>query len=168
MGQISFYDKLATMIASIRAGHPVRVAVDGVDAAGKTTLANALAQPLFQLGREVILASIDGFHRPKRLRYLRGKDSAAGYYYDSFDNEAVILYLLNPLGHAGDRIYRTSVFDHITDTELNGDAKTASDNAILIFDGVFLLRPELNPFWDFRIFVNVSILDQTASDPNND
>jgi uridine kinase len=47
MDQISFYDKLATMIASIRAGHPVRVAVDGVDAAGKTTLASALAQPLF-------------------------------------------------------------------------------------------------------------------------
>jgi uridine kinase len=58
---------------------------------------------------------------------LRGKDSPAGYYYDSFDYEAVILYLLKPLGPAGDRIYRTSVFDHITDTELNGDAKTASD-----------------------------------------
>jgi hypothetical protein len=26
-----------------------------------------------------------------------------------------------------------------------------------VFDGVFLLRPELNLYWDFRIFVNVSI-----------
>src|SRR5262245_55802798 len=153
----SFYNRLAAMIASVRADHPVRVAVDGVDAAGKTTLANALVKPLSQLGREVIRASIDGFHRPKRLRYSRGKDSPAGYYYDSFDYEAVTLYLLKPLGPDGDRIYRASFFDHITDTELPGDTRAASENAILVFDGVFLLRHELNRYWDFRIFVNVSI-----------
>jgi len=157
MSLASFYNRLATMIASVRADHPVRVAVDGIDAAGKTTLANSLVQPLTQFGREVIRASIDGFHRPKRLRYMRGKDSPAGYYYDSFDYEAVILYLLKPLGPAGDRLYRTIVFDHTTDTELTGDTTTASENAILIFDGVFLLRPELNRRWNFRIFVNVSI-----------
>jgi uridine kinase len=27
--------------------------------------------------------------------------------------------------------------------------------AILLFDGVFLLRPELDTLWDYRIFVNV-------------
>src|SRR5262249_4871969 len=157
MSLASFYDRLATLIASVRTDHPVRVAVDGIDAAGKTTLADALVRPLSQLGREVIRASIDGFHRPKRLRYMRGKDSPAGYYYDSFDYEAVILYLLKPLGPAGDRLYRAGVFDHITDTELTSDTSMASENAILIFDGVFLLRPELNRYWDFRIFVNVSI-----------
>src|SRR4030095_1610049 len=157
MSLSSFHNRIATMIASVRTDHPVRVAVDGVDAAGKTTLANALVSPLSQLGREVIRASIDGFHRPKRLRYMRGKDSPAGYYYDSFDYEAVILYLLKPLGPDGDRLYRTSVFDHTTDTELRGETRAASENAILVFDGVFLLRPELNRHWDFRIFVSASI-----------
>ena len=156
MSLASFYTRLATMIASVRTDHPVRVAVDGIDAAGKTTLADALVKPLPQLGREVIRASIDGFHHPKRLRYMRGKNSPAGYYYDSFDYEAVILYLLKPLGPAGDRLYRTSAFDHIADTELTSDATMASENAILVFDGVFLFRPELNGYWDFRIFVNVS------------
>jgi uridine kinase len=157
MSLASFYNGLARMIASVRTDHPVRVAVDGIDAAGKTTLANALVSPLSQLGSEVIRASIDGFHRPKRLRYMRGKDSPVGYYYDSFDYEAVILYLLKPLGPDGDRLYRISIFDHTTDTTLTSDTRTASENDILVFDGVFLLRPELNPFWDFRIFVNVSI-----------
>jgi len=157
MSLASFYNRLATMIASVRTDHPVRVAVDGIDAAGKTTLANALVKPLSRLGREVIRASIDGFHHPKRLRHMRGKDSPAGYYYDSFDYEAVILRLLKPLGPAGDRLYRTSVFDHTTDTELTSYTMTASENAILIFDGVFLLRPELNRYWNLRIFVNVSI-----------
>src|SRR5262245_47100436 len=157
MSLASFYNRLATMIDSVRTDHPVRVAVDGVDAAGKTTLANVLVKPLSQLGREVIRASVDGFHRPKRLRYSRGKDSPAGYYYDTFDYEALVLYLLKPLGPAGDRLYRTRVFDHIADTEQTSDIRAASENAVLVFDGVFLLRPELNRHWDFRIFVNVSI-----------
>jgi uridine kinase len=28
-------------------------------------------------------------------------------------------------------------------------------NAILLFDGVFLLRPELDTLWDYRVFVSV-------------
>jgi uridine kinase len=31
----------------------------------------------------------------------------------------------------------------------------ADEDAILVFDGVFLLRPELDPGWDFRIFLDV-------------
>lgn len=152
----SFHNRLVTMIASVVNGHPVRVAVDGIDAAGKTTLANSLVGPLSQLGRQVIRASIDGFLRPKRVRYKRGPDSPEGYYYDSFDYPRVIRQLLEPLGPGGDRVYRTCVFDYIADTEEMGETCTARDNAILLVDGVFLLRPELNPYWDFRIFVDVS------------
>src|SRR5262245_38324174 len=105
MSLASFYNRLATMIASVRTEHPVRVAVDGIDAAGKTTLANALVKPLSRLGREVIRASIDGFHHPKRLRHMRGKDSPAGYYYDSFDYEAVILRRYETRYYPGQLIY---------------------------------------------------------------
>ncbi|MFN8515402.1 MAG: hypothetical protein U0841_23010 [Chloroflexia bacterium] len=38
--------QLARRIGAIRRSHPTRVAVDGVDAAGKTTLADALAAVL--------------------------------------------------------------------------------------------------------------------------
>ena len=31
----------------------------------------------------------------------------------------------------------------------------APENAILLFDGVFLLRPELIQYWDFSIFLDV-------------
>jgi uridine kinase len=30
----------------------------------------------------------------------------------------------------------------------------APEDAILLFDGVFLLRPEINDQWDYRIFVD--------------
>jgi uridine kinase len=39
-------DQLAALVAAIRLPHPVRVAIDGIDAAGKTTLADELAVPI--------------------------------------------------------------------------------------------------------------------------
>jgi uridine kinase len=33
--------------------------------------------------------------------------------------------------------------------------RLAPDDAVLLLDGVFLLRPELNGVWDVRIFVDV-------------
>jgi len=144
---------VADMVAAVSCPHPLRVAIDGPDAAGKTTLANELAALLAQRGREVIRASIDGFHRPRVERYEQGADSSLGYYEDSFDCERLRNELLQPLGPNGSRLYRSRIFDYRTDRPVEAAAERASDAAVLLFDGVFLLRPELADAWDFRIFV---------------
>jgi len=77
-------EQLATAIAAVQVTHPTRVAIDGVDGVGKTSLAEELVAPLARKGREVVRASVDGFHRPRAARYLRGRDSAEGYFLDSF------------------------------------------------------------------------------------
>ncbi len=148
---------LAERIASVEAKHPTRVAIDGIDAAGKTSLADELAVQLRNRGKEVIRASIDGFHNPRRVRYRLGRNSAEGYYLDSFDYDALVESLLGPLGPEGNNEYRESIFDFRQDSRLNSPPKKASYNAILLFDGVFLLRPELISYWDFRIFVEVDV-----------
>ena len=91
-------DELASLIADIRLPRPIRVAVDGRTASGKTTLADELAGVLNRKAREVIRTSIDGFHRPKAERYARGRHSAEGYYHDARDLDAVNALLLSPLG----------------------------------------------------------------------
>jgi uridine kinase len=85
MGYQELFAPLVNHIVSMEQTHPLRVAVDGIDAAGKTTLADNLVQPLEAHGIPVIRASIDGFHRPRADRYRRGADSPVGYYDDSFD-----------------------------------------------------------------------------------
>jgi uridine kinase len=60
-----FLRDLAQRIDSLDPSHPVRVAIDGPDAAGKTTFADELVEPLEARGRPVIRASIDGWHRPR-------------------------------------------------------------------------------------------------------
>lgn len=129
--------------------------MDGIDAAGKTALANELGAVLEERGLPVIRASIDGFHQPRRIRHRRGPDSPEGYYFDSFDYPALCGVLLDPLGPHGSRRYRRAAFDFLADTALDAPVEEAPPNALLLVDGVFLLRPELDTRWDYRIFVDV-------------
>lgn len=147
--------ELARRVAAVRRPHPVRVAVDGVDGAGKTRLADELVQPLESLGRPVIRASVDGFHRPRAERYRRGRASPEGYYRDSFDLETLRAALLDPLGPAGDRTFRRAAFDHREDRPVALPPEEAPADAVLVFDGVFLQRPELAGCWDLTVFLDV-------------
>ena len=74
--------KLASSILKVKQNSPLRVGIDGIDAAGKSFLANTLASFLAKSGHNVICASIDGFHNPQHVRYQRGRYSPEGYYYD--------------------------------------------------------------------------------------
>jgi uridine kinase len=133
------------------------VAVDGPPAAGKTTLADELAVVLRTQGRNVIRATIDDFLVPRAQRYRRGEHSAEGCYFDAHDHETLNRVLLDPLGPAGDRRFRSAAYDHTADTALFTAITTAPADAVLLFDGVFLLRPELIDRWDLRIFVSAGL-----------
>lgn len=147
---------IADAIDAVSCSHPVRVAIDGSAAAGKTMLADELAVALRGRGREMIRASIEGFLRPRIERYRRGPESARGCYEDSFDYERLWVELLRPLGESGSRLYRTEIYDRRTDLLVDSEQLEASADAILLFDGVFLLRPELVDAWEFRVFISVA------------
>ena len=150
----SSLEKLATAITSIQIDHPTLVAIDGVDGSGKTTLADELVALTQKTGRNVIRASIDGFHNPRIVRYTRGKDSAEGYYLDSFNYGALRQELLEPLGPGGDGKIRTSIFNYRTDQPSETPVQATTRDAVLLFDGVFLQRPELDGLWNLTIWVD--------------
>jgi uridine kinase len=146
---------LTDRIALIKMPHPVRVAIDGIDAAGKTTLANQLAERLKASGRVIIRTSTDNFHHPREIRYRKGADSATGYYHDSFDYQAILTQLLIPLGPGGNHHMRTCTYDYLSDKPVEDECIEVLKDAILLFDGLFLMRPELYSNWDFRIFIEI-------------
>jgi uridine kinase len=156
MARAAVLEGVAERIAAARVGHTLRVAIDGIDAAGKTTLADELAPLVEVLGRPVIRASIDGFHNPQAIRYARGPFSPQGYFNDSFDLQEVIASLLAPLGPEGDGVYQSAVFDYRVDAPVQLATRQAPPEAVLLFDGIFLGRPELAPYWDLFIFVKVT------------
>jgi uridine kinase len=151
--------RLAEAVGSVTVTHPVRVGVDGPPAAGKTTLADELAVVLRARGREIIRATIDDFLFPRAQRYRRGEYSAEGCYFETHDYAALNRVLLDPLGPGGDRRFQHAVYDRRTDTALSPPVTTAPADAVLLFDGVFLLRPELIDRWELRIFVSTAFAE---------
>jgi uridine kinase len=155
LNRADLLDKLADHLCRISSPHTLRVGVDGIDTAGKTTFADELAHHIHQLHRPTIRACVDGFHHPRHIRYRRGSLSPEGYYQDAFDYAALIQALLVPLGPTGDRQYRTQTFDYLSDRPIDSLLQQALPNAILIVDGVFLQRSELRPYWDVTILLDI-------------
>ena len=139
-------------MTGLAAGRPrLAIAVDGPDAAGKSTLARQVAD---RLPVPVVMVGVDGFHRPRQDRYRRGELSAEGYYRDSFDYEVLTGECLMPF-LAGAPVIRTAGFVFRSDALLAGEAVVPAA-AVLIVDGVFLLRPELARYWDLTVYLRVS------------
>lgn len=147
---------IADLALAIRRGHPVRIAVEGRSAAGKSTFADALAEALRPSGRQVLRAGIDDFHPPGH-----GARSAAGGYtpqtlYDEgFDYAAFRQLLLDRLGPGGDRRVRLALHDSLRDRTIEGAAATAAADALVVVDGAFLLRPELRGAWELVIWLDI-------------
>jgi uridine kinase len=150
-------ETLAERIDGLRWPFPVRVAIDGVDGAGKTMFADELTEPLMRRGRPVIRASVDDFHRPRRERYRLGRDSPEGYFRDSFDYDALVSSLIAPLGPQGDRRVRRARFDHRRDAPVDAPIEEVDPSAVLVLDGIFLHRPELVGYWERSVFLDVSV-----------
>ncbi len=145
---------LTDMTTCIRLNHPVRVGIDGVDASGKTMLADELVDSLQAKNRIAIRVSVDDFHNPRSIRYQQGRNSPQGFYDDSFNYHAIITNVLEPLGPEGNLKYRPVFFDLRTDSEACSPLRQARPDAVLIFEGIFLHRPELRNYWDFSVFVH--------------
>ena len=108
-------------------GRRVRVAVDGLDGAGKTWFADDLARVLGERGTAVARLTIDDFLAPTTVRYARGRRSPEGYWLDSHDLP---------------RFTR---------------AVTAPGAGVLVADGIFLQREELRDLWDLTVYLEVPV-----------
>jgi uridine kinase len=70
--------------------------------------------------------------------------------------------LLDPLGPGGNRSFQRAVYDNQTDRAVSEPQTTAPVDAVLIFECVFLMRPELIDRWDLRIFVCTAFEETVA------
>ena len=150
-GRLRAVDLLGGLVAEVSrlsALHDrVLVGIDGPDAAGKTTLADELS---VALDVPTVRASIDGFHRPLEQRYERGELSPDGYYVDSFDYLALSEQCLQPFLGGSARVSMAS-YDLRARAEATTGVTAVPTKAVLVVDGVFLLRPELRDVWTLSV-----------------
>ena len=147
---------VSARVLGIAVGHPVRVAIDGFCAAGKSTFAKELAAALEQAGRQVIRATTDDFQNPPEIRWQVGPDSPEGFYRHAVDFDALRRELLDPLGPSGKRSYRTTFYDLRARRPNLSPATLADEDDIVLVDGLFLHAPQLRACWDFSVFVDAA------------
>ena len=147
------WDQLAGDVAALR--RPALIAVDGVDGSGKTTFAVRLASVIADAGRTALVVHEDDFLAPREVRHRRGRDSPEGFFRDSYDLDALIRHVLDPLGPGGDRRVRRRFFDHRADAVIAPLDEHVPADAVVIVEGMFLHRDELADRWDWSVFLDV-------------
>ncbi|WP_085369333.1 hypothetical protein [Leifsonia sp. NCR5] len=125
------------------------VAVDGVT--DTAPFADDLAEVFREAGYDTFRASMTDFHRPRADRTRLGPESALDYYRGSFDYVTFRRVLIDPFRMAGSTGFQTAAFDERRDVPMESRWETSGQDAVLVVDGEFLLRPELRGIWHYSV-----------------
>ncbi len=147
--------RIAAHLIDQRDGRPLRVAIDGVTGAGKTTFAGELRAAIEARGVAAVKLSTDDFHHRSEHRH-RDPDPARGYYRDAYDFAALRRLVLDPLGPAGSGSYVPRRHDLDSDEFVEEQAEVAARDAIVVVEGTFLQARELTGAWDQVVYVDTS------------
>ncbi|WP_028887746.1 nucleoside/nucleotide kinase family protein [Tenacibaculum ovolyticum] len=134
---------------------PIRIAINGIEGTGKTVLAEKLIKYLNSENLNAIQVSIDGFHFNKEVRYKQGRNSAKGYYEDSYD-EIVFVEKVLKSSQTDFPNYTTATHNLETDEYLSLEPIKLENNSILITDGAYLFKPNYRNHWDLKIYLKTS------------
>ncbi|NVJ65728.1 MAG: AAA family ATPase [Gammaproteobacteria bacterium] len=134
---------------------PLRVAVNGIEGTGKTTFAQRLSEHLNNQSIETHHISIDGFHFDSSIRYRQGRDSAQGYYEDSYDELGFVEKVLIASQQLSPQLTRAT-HDLKTDEYIHLEPESINSNSIIMTDGAYLFKPNYLPHWDLKIYLHCS------------
>ncbi|MDQ0986177.1 uridine kinase [Streptomyces sp. V2I9] len=145
---------LAERVLALGAGR-LLVGVDGFTASGKTSFGHELASRITESGRPVFRATLDDFKNPWKDRHLYDRESGAGYYRNVYDYDAARRLLLDPFRSPEAEACALCSIDPLTQQSHATETTPLTPDAVLIVDGVFAFRPEIDAYWDFRIWLDV-------------
>lgn len=154
MNQVEIFSIIINEIRKIRKikFKPIRIVVNGIEGTGKTTFSAALVTYLNRQNYVAHHVSIDGFHFNKEIRYRQGRDSASGYYEDSYDESAFVEKVLLRSQQMPPE-YIEATHDLLTDAYLDLPPVSLKNNSVIVTDGCYLFKPVFNSHWDFRIYL---------------
>lgn len=135
-----------------QSGRPYIVAINGVDAAGKTHFAADLARSLSAL--PVCVIHFDDFHQSRAVRNA-GPDSIRNYLESSFDVARFEREILVPLRTPEGLNKTLRVLDLATDRFDRDVTYQTCQNSLVLIEGVFLFRADWLRYFDFKIFLAV-------------
>lgn len=143
---------LLGLIMGTKPGERAVVAIDGAAATGRSQVAAELVALADRLaGRDVVRIAIDGFTAPEYVN-AQHVDTWENEYHRRYDYAAFRRRALLPF-RSGIEVC-PAVYDVRSGESVLADAIEPSADAVLLVDGPFLHRPELNDAWDASVYVD--------------
>lgn len=137
---------------------PLIVAVSGIDASGKSTIARRSAEELNARGIGAVVISGDEWHNPPENRFS-AENSAEHFYQNAFRFPEMFRILIHPLR----RLRELQVTIGLTRLPQNNSVRQTYDFRgvrVVILEGIFLLKREFLGNYDLTFWVDCSF--QTA------
>jgi hypothetical protein len=132
-------DLVVDRVLALPVDGPVRVAVDGADAARPGDLADLLVDPLRAAGRAPVRVPASGFLRAASLRLERGRTDPDAYYELWLDDGALAREVLDPAEPGGTGRVLPSLRDPRTDRATRAPYVELTPAAVVLVDGPLLL-----------------------------
>ena len=143
---------------------PLLVALSGIDASGKSTLARAVEENLSFRGFRVALIAADTWHHPASVRFS-DTDPARHFYRHAFRFEEMFRRLVTPLAATGSVTLTASLTSPAVDVPF-AHTYWFRDVDIVLLEGIFLFRRELREQYDLSFWLDCSFataLDRVVS-----
>ncbi|GAA4507691.1 MULTISPECIES: uridine kinase [Nonomuraea] len=131
------------------------VGIDGLTASGKTSFGHELAASVAAAGRPALRATLDDFKQPWKDRHLYDRESGEGYYRNAYDYESARRLLLDPCRSPRAGACALCSIDPLTQVDHSAVVTPLSPDSVLIVDGVFAFRPEIDAYWDYRVWMHI-------------
>lgn len=145
---------LRVLVGDLRLVFPVGRVVVAVDGGlSGSPFAEDLAAVFREAGADTFRASLRDFHHSWAYRTRLGPETTESYYREGYDYVALRRVLLDPFRLGGSAGFQTAAFDEERDRPVEARWLTAGQDAVLVIDGEFALRPELREAWNASILL---------------
>jgi uridine kinase len=146
-------DDVVRRVAALRRSRCFVLAVSGIDASGKSTVARAIADGLRARDLSVHVVHLDDWHTAPETRFAAA-DPGGHFYRHAYRFDELFELLVEPLRAARSVELRTTLRT-LDGGEFEHDYRLA-DLDVLILEGIFLLKRELRPRYDFSVWIECS------------
>ena len=132
----------------------VMIGIDGLGGAGKSTISEELYRYYAGKNKHVTVFHIDDFIHPKCIRYNDGFPEWECYYNLQWRYDYFLETIAGPLKKNGS-LNDTVEFYNKEEDKYDQKAVRIADGSVVITEGIFLQREELNNAFDFVVYIDV-------------